>query len=180
MNKKTIVQIATIFAGAAFISGCAPMISGVMNHSVDENSMLEKTANYFGVTRENITVSSIEKSAFSTSYQANYSGKIYNCSIYYGAVNCNQPGTPNDLGVKAGAGSRLTTPVVVSEAQAETNNHAMSAAQAQARLNQLGYPVGVPDGVFGKKSVEKLKMFQTSRGLTVSGKLDSPTIAALR
>ena len=182
MIKKIIVQIATILAGGAFISGCAPMVSGAMNLSLDENSMLEKTASYFAVTRENIKLSSIDKGALSTSYQAQYLGKIYSCSIYYGAVNCNQPGTPIDLGVKAGAGSRLTTPVVVSEAPAQvvTNNRAMSAAQAQARLNQLGYPVGVPDGVFGKKSVEKLKMFQLSRGLAVSGELDSPTIAALR
>lgn len=172
MNKKTIVRIATIFAGVAFITGCAPMISGVMNAAVDENSVLEKTAKYFGAARENLTVSSIEKGALSTTYQAKNAGKIYNCSIYYGAVNCNQIGTSE-------TGNRVTGPVVA-EAPAATNDQALTPTQAQVRLNQLGYSVGVPDGVFGKKSVEQLKMFQKSRGLTVNGKLDSPTIEALR
>ena len=60
------------------------------------------------------------------------------------------------------------------------NDNGITPAQAQARLNQLGYAVGVPDGVFGRKSVEKLKLFQKSRGLVVSGKLDEPTVNALR
>ena len=62
----------------------------------------------------------------------------------------------------------------------ETNNPEMTPAQAQARLNQLGYHVGATDGVFGKKSVAKLKLFQKSRGLAMSGKLDLPTVEALR
>lgn len=170
MSKKIIARVAIILAGSAFISACAPMISGVMNASVDENSVFEKTAKYFGVARESITISSIEKGALETSYQAKHAGKIYNCLIYYGAVSCKQPGVQNDLVMTAGEGSRLEL----------ANDHTMTPAQAQARLNQLGYPVGSPDGVFGKKSVEKLKLFQKSRGLAASGKLDYPTIEALR
>ncbi|MES2877488.1 MAG: peptidoglycan-binding domain-containing protein [Pseudomonadota bacterium] len=180
MNRKMIAKMAIILAGAAFSSGCAPLISGAMNVAVDENSIHEKTASYFGVPRESIKISSIEKGALSTSFRTTYLGKMYNCSIYYGDVNCSQPGASNDQNVKAGAGGRLTAPVAVSETQAATNNPTMSTAQAQVRLNQLGYPVGVPDGVFGKKSVEKLKLFQKSQGLAMSGKLDSPTIEALR
>lgn len=172
MSKKTIIRIA-ISAAFAFLTGCAPMISGVMNAAVDENSVLEKTAKYFGAARENLTVSSIEKGALSTTYQAKNAGKIYNCSIYYGAVNCSQPGTSE-------IGNRAPGPVAVSEPQAPAAAQPLSPTQAQARLNQLGYSVGVPDGVFGKKSVEQLKAFQKSRGLTVNGKLDSPTTAALR
>ncbi len=56
----------------------------------------------------------------------------------------------------------------------------MTFVQAQTRLNQLGFPVGTPDGAFGKKSVQQLKLFQTSRGLKDTGRLDSSTIEALR
>jgi len=57
---------------------------------------------------------------------------------------------------------------------------AMTPAQAQARLNQLGYPVGNPDGVWGKKSIEQLKLFQKNHGLPATGKLDDATISALQ
>ncbi|MCY1165272.1 putative peptidoglycan binding domain protein [compost metagenome] len=173
MNKKNFVQIASLLAASTFITGCAPMISGVMNSTVDENSLLEKTAKYFGTPRENLTVSSIEKAALSTSYQAKNAGKIYNCTIYYGEVSCNQTGTSEP-------GNRIAVPVVANGVQPATNDSAMTPTQAQVRLNQLGFPVGVPDGVFGKKSVEQLKLFQKARGLTVNGKLDSPTVTALR
>ena len=161
------------------LSGCAPMISGVMNATVDENAVSEKTAKYFGVNRENITISSIEKSALTTSYKAKYARKIYNCSIYYGQVTCAQVRDENaqdDLDVAKDLGSRVP-------AQASSDSQAvvaMTPAQAQARLNQLGYPVGSPDGVFGKKSVAELKLFQKARGLSVSGKLDSATVNALQ
>ncbi|EKD97766.1 MAG: peptidoglycan binding protein [uncultured bacterium] len=179
MNKKSLVQLAALLAGAAFISGCAPMVSGAMNLQVDEASLLDKSASYFGTTREKIKITSLEKGALSTSYQVKYSGNLYHCSIYYGSVKCDQPGIPIDQDVKAKADTQPTTSAVVSVAQA-TNNPAMTPAQAQARLNQLGYQVGAPDGVFGKKSVEKLKLFQKSRGLAMSGKLDLPTVEALR
>lgn len=92
MNKKIIVQIAFVLGWSTFISGCAPMISGAMNTIVDENAVYEKTAKYFGVTRKDIKISSIEKGALATSYQTRYAGNLYNCSIYYGEVNCKKPG----------------------------------------------------------------------------------------
>jgi hypothetical protein len=180
MNKKLALQAVIIIVGTAFMTGCAPMISGAMNLAVDENSVLEKTASYFDVARENIKISSIEKGGLSTSYKANYAGKAYNCSIYYGEVKCNQSGVANGVNAQTGAGNRPATTLPVSETPEVNKNHAMSAVQAQARLNQLGYQVGVPDGVLGKRTVEKLKIFQKSSGLTVSGKLDAPTIEALQ
>jgi hypothetical protein len=179
MNKKSLVQLAALLAGAAFISGCAPMVSGAMNLQVDEASLVDKSASYFGTTREKIKITSLEKGALSTSYQVKYSGNLYHCAIYYGSVKCDQPGIPIDQDVKASADTQPTTPAVVSVVQ-ETNNPEMTPAQAQARLNQLGYHVGATDGVFGKKSVAKLKLFQKSRGLAMSGKLDLPTVEALR
>lgn len=56
----------------------------------------------------------------------------------------------------------------------------MSYAQAQTRLNELGFTVGTPDGVMGKKSVQQLKLFQKSRGLQETGRLDAATSAALQ
>jgi peptidoglycan hydrolase-like protein with peptidoglycan-binding domain len=57
---------------------------------------------------------------------------------------------------------------------------AMSVAEAQAKLTALGYDCGKADGVIGRKTRTQLKRFQKSKGLSVSGKLDEATIAALR
>lgn len=173
MIKKAIVRI-PILMGVMFLSGCAPVISGVMNAAVDENAVYEKTAKYFGVSRDSIIVSSIEKGALATAYRVKYAGRLYNCSIYYGTVDCKQPGGgQGDLIGSTGASIRTAVPAV-------PNSSVMTPAQAQVRLNQLGYQVGVADGVFGKKSIEKLKLFQKSRGLAASGTLDDPTVNALR
>lgn len=76
-----------------FMYGCAPMVSGAMNIVVTEDVVIQKTAKYFGVERKDIVVSSIEKGALATSYQTRHGSKFYNCTIYYGEVNCKQPGT---------------------------------------------------------------------------------------
>ncbi len=39
----------------------------------------------------------------------------------------------------------------------------------QARLNNLGYPLGKVDGIIGKKSIRAIKSFQHNQGLTVDG-----------
>jgi len=179
MNKNTIARFAFILAASTFMAGCAPMISGVMNATTDENSAAEKIASYFGARRENVVITSTDKGLLATTYQVKHAGKIYNCSIYYGQVECKQPGGESngrvDSSPAPAGGGQPTTAMVVA-----ANDNGITPAQAQARLNQLGYAVGVPDGVFGKKSVEKLKLFQKSRGLVVSGKLDEPTVNALR
>lgn len=56
----------------------------------------------------------------------------------------------------------------------------ITAKQAQERLNTLGFPVGTPDGIFGKKSVSQLRAFQASKDLPQTGKLDEATIIALQ
>jgi hypothetical protein len=38
-------------------SGCAPIISGAMNMNVTNEVVIEKTAKYFGTSREGIVVS---------------------------------------------------------------------------------------------------------------------------
>jgi hypothetical protein len=91
--SNAVSRLIFFVATVALLSGCAPMISGAMNTMVDENVVFERTAKYFGTTRKDITITSIEKGALSTTYQTRFEGKLYNCSIYYGEVTCKQPGT---------------------------------------------------------------------------------------
>lgn len=166
MNANTIAKTAvvTLIAGSFLLSGCAPMISGAMNATVDEGVVIEKTAKYFGLKREDVKIANVEKGALSTTYQTRVSKVLYNCTIYYGEVNCSQPGGEPFKTKPTDSGSASST---------------MTVAQAQIRLNQLGYSVGSPDGVMGRKSVQQLKSFQQANGLPVSGKLDEATIAEL-
>jgi hypothetical protein len=82
-----------ILAGILALNGCAPIISGAMNASTTEADVVNKTVAYFGAKPDEIQISNIEKHALDTTYKAVYRGVLYNCSIYYGAVNCKQPGT---------------------------------------------------------------------------------------
>ena len=52
-------------------------------------------------------------------------------------------------------------------------------AQAQARLNALGFDVGKPDGIAGARTRKAIQKFQTSKGLEVTGQLDGQTLSAL-
>ena len=142
-----------------------------MNQSNDEKTITEKTIAYFNTNRDAIKISAIEKHALATTYQTIYAGNIYSCSVYYGEVTCKSP--------RVFISSESKTKAVT-ESVSPSNATEMSISQAQARLNELGYTVGQPDGVLGKKSIEKLKLFQRSRGLGISGKLDIPTVTALR
>ncbi|MDP1696215.1 MAG: hypothetical protein Q8L45_00265 [Xanthomonadaceae bacterium] len=49
-------------------------------------------AKYFGVERKEITVTDFNKGALATGYRVLYQGRQYNCRIYYGEVDCKQPG----------------------------------------------------------------------------------------
>jgi lipoprotein-anchoring transpeptidase ErfK/SrfK len=51
---------------------------------------------------------------------------------------------------------------------------------AQVILDHLGFSPGILDGREGQSLTAALKGFQTSRGLPTSGKLDAPTLSALR
>ena len=52
-------------------------------------------------------------------------------------------------------------------------------AQAQARLNGLGFNVGKPDGIAGARTRQAIQQFQKSKGLSMNGQLDAPTLSAL-
>jgi peptidoglycan hydrolase-like protein with peptidoglycan-binding domain len=55
----------------------------------------------------------------------------------------------------------------------------MTLAEAQARLNALGYPVGKADGVMGARTHVQLRRYQKAEGLPQTGELDADTAAAL-
>ncbi|VWC49176.1 hypothetical protein BLA13014_07564 [Burkholderia aenigmatica] len=166
---KFFAKSVLLVVAASTVSACAPMISGAMNASVSEESLKAKTADYLGVPAEGVAITSMDKGALSTTYKAQYGDNRYGCSIYYGQIDCKQlpsVATPNRNSNVTGA-----QPVQMP---------GMSYAQAQTRLNELGFSVGTPDGVLGKKSVQQLKLFQKSRGLQETGRLDAATIAALQ
>jgi peptidoglycan hydrolase-like protein with peptidoglycan-binding domain len=63
-----------------------------------------------------------------------------------------------------------------SDAKAEV---AMSVAEMQRKLKELGYDPGPADGVAGKKTVDALKRFQRANHLPATGVLDAETTRRL-
>jgi hypothetical protein len=55
-----------------------------------------------------------------------------------------------------------------------------SLKEAQEQLAELGYDPGPADGQMGSKTVAALKRFQKYHGLSVTGRLDTPTATVLR
>ena len=49
----------------------------------------------------------------------------------------------------------------------------------QAKLNELGFNVGAPDGAGGPKTTNALRAFQKDRGIPVTGRLDNATKSEL-
>lgn len=173
-NQKSYL-IGIVFS-TAMLTGCAPMISGAMNAALSEESILEKTASYFGAAPGKVTVWDTKSDLLTTSYKARYASKAYNCSIYYGEVKCTLLGSASDF-------SPAEKNIEKSKADMGLDVNAsveMTVSQAQKRLNELGYPVGKPDGIFGKMTAQKVKEFQKSHGLRVTGVLDAPTKNALK
>jgi peptidoglycan hydrolase-like protein with peptidoglycan-binding domain len=52
--------------------------------------------------------------------------------------------------------------------------------QMQSMLASLGYDVGTPDGVAGKKTVVAVRQFQEENGLDVNGELTPATMKMIR
>jgi len=173
--KKQIAYAAGLMLGATLITGCAPMLSASMNASLSDKAIVEKTASHFGVQPADILISDVKNEVLSTTYKTSYGKKLYNCSIYYGAVKCEFVREVNE----SAASTQTAAPQISQKAEQTNEAKEMTIAQAQARLNKLGYPVGKADGVMGNRTIEKLKLFQKSRGLPMTGLLDAPTVNAL-
>jgi hypothetical protein len=79
-----------------------------------------------------------------------------------------------------GTGGHLVVQGGGSQSQVNLSQEkSINMAQAQTKLNALGFPVGQPDGMSGPKTHMALKNFQRSRGIAESGELDSNTVAEL-
>ncbi len=63
--------------------------------------------------------------------------------------------------------------------QGSTSSQSMTLKDAQAKLNELGFNVGKPDGSMGPRTKSQLSRFQQSRKIPVTGTLDEATIAEL-
>lgn len=72
----------------------------------------------------------------------------------------------------------ITAPAMAFESHKRGDKGA-EVKELQTRLNELGYSVGSPDGVFGKKSETAVKSFQKDKGLEITGVVDEATWEAL-
>jgi Putative peptidoglycan binding domain/Curli production assembly/transport component CsgG len=102
-----------------------------------------------------------------------------------GAVKNYSPQSMGDRGM--GTGGRLTVEgssqqqgaSVASSQAAGPTGATMSVRDAQAKLNQLGYNTGTPDGQMGRRTVDAIRSFQRDRRLTINGQLDGATMSEL-
>jgi hypothetical protein len=76
---------------------------------------------------------------------------------------------------QASANSQASAPQAVAPAEATT----LDSKDAQAILNSIGYAVGVPDGVVGRRTLDAVRRFQQDAGIPITGQLDDATRAAL-
>lgn len=83
----------------------------------------------------------------------------------YGGTTAAPAATPAAAVAPAAAGTGLSKDVV---------------REMQTKLSAMGYDVGTPDGVAGKKTEAAVRMFQQSHGLQVNGQLNPATIQAIR
>ena len=78
-----------------------------------------------------------------------------------------------------GAAPPSQTSAARTAAQSNGATAGLSLRDAQARLNELGYNAGTPDGAMGGKTTAALRAFQKDKGLPTSGRLDAATAAEL-
>ena len=69
--------------------------------------------------------------------------------------------------------------LAVQGASTPASQQGMTVSDAQKRLNQLGFPVGRPDGKIGPTTRRQLGRFQQSRNIAVTEALDQATIVEL-
>ena len=79
--------------------------------------------------------------------------------------------------VKGGLGTGGN--LAVQGASTPASQPSMTVSEAQARLNELGFSVGRPDGKLGPATRSQLSRFQQSRNIPVTGTLDQASIAEL-
>lgn len=93
--------------------------------------------------------------------------------------------TPQTMGTQGlGTGGKLAvdgaTNPVATASEAPVPRSGPVVKDAQAQLLRLGYDIGTPDGMLGRKTVAAIRAFQTDRRLPVTGSLDRTTQDELR
>lgn len=74
---------------------------------------------------------------------------------------------------------RVQDVAVARQEEAELNLNAVAKRLAEARLSQLGLPVGEVDGRFDDDTRRALRRYQETRGLRISGYFDEQTVVRL-
>lgn len=95
---------------------------------------------------------------------------------------CSYTETPDENAATSAAGSSAAAPdpLASNDAQpGQAEDKPRPLMQAQVVLDRIGFTPGVVDGKMGMSTVNAIKGFQESRGMTISGELDEPTRQAL-
>ena len=75
------------------LSGCSAVILGAMaNTGTSDTGLQKSTARFFNVKPSAVQISGVRKTVLATGYRARVKGKVYNCSITFGSVDCQRPG----------------------------------------------------------------------------------------
>ncbi|WP_404303466.1 hypothetical protein [Alicycliphilus denitrificans] len=80
--------LALVLVAAAGLQGCAAIVSGASNLGNNEETVNQKATDYFQAKPGEVKVTNIQKQALATDFRAQYKGKPYNCTVYYGNVKC--------------------------------------------------------------------------------------------
>jgi hypothetical protein len=79
----------------------------------------------------------------------------------------------------AQAAATSATPQIPARASSSTPVNRDTVARAQAKLNELKFSAGVPDGQIGPRTRDAIRKFQSAKKLKVTGELDPDTLSAL-
>ena len=83
-------------------------------------------------------------------------------------------------GIDRALGEQSSTSQQGSAGQSVSQQQKATNAQAQQRLNSLGYDAGPVDGALGPRSVKAIKAFQRDHGMAETGQISPDLLAALQ
>lgn len=96
------------------------------------------------------------------------------------AVNFIITKTPQNYYHYGQAGTTVQAPAAAAPASGTAATGKDMVREMQTKLSALGYNVGTPDGVAGKKTETAVRQFQQTNGLQVTGQFNSATIQAIQ
>lgn len=86
------LKIALLAAVCVGVQGCAAIASGSMNAGSTDDTVKAKATAFFQAKPGQVKVTNIDKGLLSTTFNAEYQRKKYNCRVYYGDVTCDGVG----------------------------------------------------------------------------------------